>query len=203
MIGERHSRYPCTQRTPPPATHCSQVTDLHAQRLPSHDVWLMLYGALVLQVKNVQIQLGDKQFHVTAASSHVMHQEPDMRAANVRNLRNDGIRTAGLARTTLPYFNVVPGVGGDDPRQGRCVFDAFDANSNKFRDTRRFAQMNNPRIPRNNSYNPLTGAVAPTQQAPSVELFPRNPVRPPLASLGQMRPSAPDAVTTFLESRPF
>ena len=140
------------------------------------------------KVKDVQISLGDNKLHVTAPSSHVMHPEPDMRAANVRNLRQDGIRGAGLTGTRLPYYNIVPGVGGDNPSQGRCVFDAYQDNTNKFRDTRRFAQMNNPRLPRNSAYNPLTGEVATAKQAPYVELFPRNPVRPPLASLVQLRP---------------
>lgn len=143
------------------------------------------------KVKEVKVQLGaDKKLHVTEPSSHSMHPEPDMRAANVRNLRQDGIRSAGLPGTRLPYYNILPGVGGEDPNQGRCVFDAYQDRTNKFRDTRRFAQMNNPRIPRSSSYNPLTGEVATAKQAPYVELFPRNPVRPPLASLAQVRPAA-------------
>ena len=156
------------------------------------------------KIKEVQIQLGaDKKLHVTVPSSHVMHSEPDMRAANVRNLRDDGIRGAGLPRTRLPYYNIVPGVGGDDPNQGRCVFDAYQDHTNKFRDTRRFTQMNNPRIPRSNSYNPLTGEVAPSKQAPRTQLFPCNPVRPPLASLSQVRPPEVDAHKTVMETRPW
>ncbi len=38
--------------------------------------------------------------------------------------------------------------------------------SNKFRDTRRFAKMNNPRIPRDHTYNPLTGDIAPAKKPP-------------------------------------
>ena len=142
------------------------------------------------KVKEVQIQFSkDKQMQVIAPSSHVMYQEPDMRAANVRNLRSDGLRAAGLPSTTLPYYNIAPGVGGDDPNQGRCVFDAFQDSTNKFRDTRRFAQMNNPRIPRGHAYNPLTGDVHRALKAPGVEMAPRDPLRPPpLSSLAQLRP---------------
>jgi hypothetical protein len=155
------------------------------------------------KVKEVQIQLGDKKLHVTVPSSHTMHPEPDMRAANVRNLREDGIRSAGLPRTRLPYYNIVPGVGGDDPAQGRCVFDAYQDHTSKYRDSRRFAQMNNPRIPRHFSLNPLTGEVAPFKQAPPAELFPVNPVRPPLASLAQVRPPEVNAHKTVFETRPW
>ena len=142
------------------------------------------------KVKEVQIQFSkDKQMQVIAPSSHEMYQEPDMRAANVRNLRSDGLRAAGLPSTTLPYYNIAPGVGGEDPNQGRCVFDAFQDSTNKFRDTRRFAQMNNPRIPRGHAYNPLTGDVHRALKAPGVEMAPRDPLRPPpLSSLAQLRP---------------
>ncbi len=33
--------------------------------------------------------------------------------------------SAGLASTNLPHYNIVPGVGNEDPSRGRCVFDAF------------------------------------------------------------------------------
>lgn len=144
--------------------------------------------------KGVQVQLGrDNLLHVTQSSSHEMLREPDMRAANVRNMRTDGMVSAGLPSTNLPHYNIVPGVGNEDPSRGRCVFDAFTDHSNKFRDTRRFAKMNNPRIPRDHAYNPLTGDIAPAKKPPPVELYPRNPTRPPLASLGQVRPPESDA----------
>ena len=111
--------------------------------------------------------------------------------ANLELIRTwiDGLRAAGLPSTTLPYYNIAPGVGGDDPNQGRCVFDAFQDSTNKFRDTRRFAQMNNPRIPRGHAYNPLTGDVHRALKAPGVEMAPRDPLRPPpLSSLAQLRP---------------
>jgi hypothetical protein len=160
------------------------------------------------KIKEVQIQLGtDKRLRVKEPSSHVMYQEPDMRAANVRNMRPDGLRAAGLPRTKLPYYNIVPGVGNDDPNAGRCIFDAYQDHTNKFRDTRRFAQMNNPRIPRSHSYNPLTGDVFSSKQAPKAELHPRDPLYPPpLASLGQVRPpnlAATYTAKSFLETRPF
>jgi hypothetical protein len=60
--------------------------------------------------------------------------------------------------------------------------------TNKFRDTRRFAQMNNPRVPRGQALNPLTGRVLPVPVPPQPELCPRPHLRPPLCSLAQVRP---------------
>ncbi len=79
--------------------------------------------------------------------------------------------------------------------------------TNKFRDTRKFAQMNNPRIPRGHGLNPLTGQVLAVPAPPSVELHPRDPLRPPLNSLAQVRPQTPKSfllpARTPLSTRPW
>mmetsp|Transcript_50710 Transcript_50710/g.158426 ORF Transcript_50710/g.158426 Transcript_50710/m.158426 type:complete len:117 (-) Transcript_50710:148-498(-) len=65
----------------------------------------------------------------------------------------------------------------------------------------RFAQLNNPRIPRGHQLNPLTGEVPPsplllplpddpqllpTRRPPPVDLFPQSRKKPPLSSLAQV-----------------
>lgn len=143
-----------------------------------------------IKTKAVQVQLGDgKELAVSTTTSHACHREVDMRAANVRNLRKDGLPTAGNPNTIIPPYNIIPGVGGKEVP--RFVFDAYEDHTNKFRDTRKFAQMNNPRIPRGHSLNPLTGQVLSVPTAPTVELYPRDPLRPPLNSLGQVRAKTP------------
>ncbi len=88
---------------------------------------------------------------------------------------------------------------GDSGRRG--------AQTNKFRDTRKFAQMNNPRVPRGQSLNPLTGQVLAVPAPPTVELYPRDPLRPPLNSLAQLRPHTPTGfqlgARTQISTRPW
>mmetsp|Transcript_50707 Transcript_50707/g.158419 ORF Transcript_50707/g.158419 Transcript_50707/m.158419 type:complete len:251 (-) Transcript_50707:99-851(-) len=159
----------------------------------------------IFKIGGTQTQFGDNNsLTFKEPFSHTVFTECDLRSVNVRNLRRDGIKPAGLKSTTLPYYNIIPGVGNEDPSRGRCVFDAFQETSNKFRDTRRFAQLNNPRIPRGHQLNPLTGEVPPsplllplpddpqllpTRRPPPVDLFPQSRKKPPLSSLAQVRPA--------------
>mmetsp|Transcript_14087 Transcript_14087/g.21923 ORF Transcript_14087/g.21923 Transcript_14087/m.21923 type:complete len:175 (+) Transcript_14087:1-525(+) len=139
-------------------------------------------------VKKAQVEIGSgRNLLVSAPYSHDLHPEVNMRLANVRNTRRDGLKTAGLSNTVIPNYNIVPGVGGDTV--DKFVFDAYQHTTNKFRDTRRFAKMNNPTIPRGHVLNVLTGEVQAKPQAPRVEPNPRDPRRPPLNSLGQVRPA--------------
>ena len=58
----------------------------------------------------------------------------------------------------------------------RYIFDAYRDETNKFRDTRRFAKMNNPTIPRGHALNLLTGEVEQNRKAPVMEMNPRGEV---------------------------
>jgi hypothetical protein len=79
------------------------------------------------KVKEVQVDVGIGKLQETAPFSHDMNREPDMRLANVRGLRHDGIRPAGRSRaamTTIPGYNIIPGVGGETVP--RFVFDNYE-----------------------------------------------------------------------------
>jgi len=161
----------------------------------------------------VQIGSGNKM-QETAPYSHALHPELNLGAANVRNLRSDGLTTAGDKNTRIPPWNPIPGVGGDTVQ--RCVFEAYQdsvrsraarappgagasqqsqgpgpsalargpararvlpgrrltrtdvcTQTNKFRDTRRFARMNNPTIPRGAALNIITGEIAEASPLPA------------------------------------
>lgn len=98
------------------------------------------------------------------------YDEVDMKASNVRGLGNDGLRKAGMKMTHIAQYNIVPGVGPDQAGS-RYIFDAYRDESNKFRDTRKFAKMNNPDIPRGHSLNLLTGITHPATP-PAFSLHP-------------------------------
>jgi len=184
--------------------------------------------AEAFKVKEVQVQIGSgNKMQETAPYSHALHPELNLGAANVRNLRSDGLTTAGDKNTRLPPWNPIPGVGGDTVQ--RCVFEAYQdsvrsraarappgagasrqsedsegpiavargpararappgrrltrtgvcTQTNKFRDTRRFARMNNPMIPRGAALNIITGEIA--EACP----LPAPPSLSPLRSRGQ------------------
>mmetsp|Transcript_50712 Transcript_50712/g.158431 ORF Transcript_50712/g.158431 Transcript_50712/m.158431 type:complete len:184 (-) Transcript_50712:405-956(-) len=80
----------------------------------------------IFKIGGTQTQFGDNNsLTFKEPFSHTVFTECDLRSVNVRNLRRDGIKPAGLKSTTLPYYNIIPGVGNEDPSRGRCVFDAF------------------------------------------------------------------------------
>mmetsp|Transcript_42492 Transcript_42492/g.101110 ORF Transcript_42492/g.101110 Transcript_42492/m.101110 type:complete len:231 (+) Transcript_42492:21-713(+) len=192
------------KRVPPPDKNRSYgIQDPAGRKYPSTDQFkttnsltLLLDGtagrpgyekAEPFKVKEVQVQIGTgKGMAFTAPYSHHIHGEVDMRAANVRNQRTDGLMTAGDRGTKLPPWNPVPGVGGVTIK--RCVFDAYEDTTDKYRDTRRFARMNNPSIPRGTALNIITGQIQDVKAPPRIELNPRAPVRPHLNSLAQVRP---------------
>ena len=171
--------------------------------------------AEAFKVKEVQVQIGSgNKMQETAPYSHALHPELNLGAANVRNLRSDGLTTAGDKNTRIPPWNPIPGVGGDTVQ--RCVFEAYQdsvrsraarappgagasqqsqgpgpsalargpararvlpgrrltrtdvcTQTNKFRDTRRFARMNNPTIPRGAALNIITGEIAEASPLPA------------------------------------
>jgi hypothetical protein len=131
-------------RTRPPDKSKSQI-NLHdmSNPFPSTEVFRTIHKDRFVQdrtagmpgyekrqpfsVKEVQVDVGIGKLHETVPVSHQVHREPDMRLANVRGLRDDGIRPAGRSRaamTTIPGYNIIPGVGGDSVP--RFVFDAFE-----------------------------------------------------------------------------
>ena len=119
--------------------------------------------------------------------SHVHYDELDMKVSNVRGLRTDGLEKAGQRITLVAPYNIIPGVGSDEPGS-RYVFDAYRDSTNKFRDTRRFAKMNNPDIPKGCFNNLITGEIQELKRPPPVLLNPRGEERPKLFTLSQVRP---------------
>eukprot|EP00282_Hemiselmis_andersenii_P006510 CAMPEP_0114143436 /NCGR_PEP_ID=MMETSP0043_2-20121206/18986_1 /TAXON_ID=464988 /ORGANISM="Hemiselmis andersenii, Strain CCMP644" /LENGTH=256 /DNA_ID=CAMNT_0001237735 /DNA_START=221 /DNA_END=987 /DNA_ORIENTATION=- len=149
------------------------------------------------QVKAVQVKLGTEDgMAFKQPVSHKHYDELDMRQSNVRGLRTDGLVKAGMRMTHIAPYNIVPGVGPEGAGS-RYVFDAYQDSTNKFRDTRRFAKINNPDIPRGHSLNLLTGEVARHRAPPTADLNPRGSDRPPLFSLAQVRPPSPSRSTAL------
>ena len=61
--------------------------------------------------------------------------------------------------TFIAYIKITEHTYKYIPKTNRNIFDAYQDHTNKFRDTRRFAKMNNPNIPSGHSLNILTGTV--------------------------------------------